>query len=83
MARTKQTAKHYGKPTITWTRFHLPLDQEWPTWTVTHADVHVGPLAGVKGAYGISLARMVETPEQAAYQIGENVIGTGNRLHVL
>lgn len=71
MARTKQTAKRYGKGTITWTRFHLPLEQEWPTWSVTHADVHVGPLAGVEGVWKASLGRMVENPEQAAYIIGE------------
>ena len=28
MARTKKTAKKYGKPLITWTRFHLPREQE-------------------------------------------------------
>ncbi|KAI1370243.1 hypothetical protein F4677DRAFT_438900 [Hypoxylon crocopeplum] len=67
MARTKQTARRYGKGIITWTRFHLPLDQEWPTWSATYEDVHVGPLAGVAGK--VLLGRMVENPEQAAYII--------------
>lgn len=72
MARIKQTARKYGKGIITWTRFHLPLDQEWPTWSATYEDVHVGPLAGVAGVAGkVLLGRMVETPEQAAYIIGE------------
>ncbi|KAI1772792.1 hypothetical protein F4818DRAFT_425625 [Hypoxylon cercidicola] len=70
MARTKQTARIHGKPITTWTRFHLPLDQEWPTWSVTHENVHVGPLAGVEGrAGGVLLGRMVENPEQAVYII--------------
>ena len=70
MARTKQTAKRWGKGTITWTRFHLPLEQEWPTWPVTRLDVHVGPLADVEGVRKVSLGRMVEDLEQAAYIIG-------------
>ena len=53
MARTKKTAKKYGKPLITWTRFHLPREQEWPTWTVDHADVHIGPFAKVLGVQSI------------------------------
>ncbi|KAI1112061.1 hypothetical protein F5Y14DRAFT_423017 [Nemania sp. NC0429] len=69
MARIKQTAGHYEKDLITWTRFHLPQDQEWPTWSVDHADVHVGPLAGVHGFHKASLGRMVDNPEQAAYII--------------
>lgn len=70
MARTKMTAKRYRHVT-TWTRFHLPLEQEWPTWTVAHPDVHVGPLAEVEGSLKVSLGIMVEDPEQAAYIIGE------------
>ncbi|KAL2872834.1 uncharacterized protein BJX67DRAFT_340528 [Aspergillus lucknowensis] len=69
MARTKQTAKRYGKRLITWTRFHLPREQEWPTWSVDHPDIHVGPLAGAKGLWKASLGRMVDNPEQAAYII--------------
>lgn len=71
MARTKQTAKLYGEGIVTWTRFHLPPGQEWPTWSVTLADVHVGPLADVEGVWKASLGRMVETPAQAAYIIGK------------
>ncbi|KAK3292138.1 uncharacterized protein B0H64DRAFT_419499 [Chaetomium fimeti] len=52
---------------ITWTRFYLPREQEWPTWVVHHEDVHAGPLADVKGLLTISLGRMVDNPEQAAY----------------
>lgn len=70
MARTKMTAKRYRRVT-TWTRFHLPQEQEWPTWTVAHPDVHVGPLADVGGAWNVALGRMVEDPTQAAYIIGE------------
>ena len=70
MARTKTTAKRYDRVT-TWTRFHLPREQEWPTWSVAHPDVHVGPLADVAGSSGVLLGRMVEDPEQAAYIIGE------------
>ncbi|KAK8122174.1 hypothetical protein PG984_010844 [Apiospora sp. TS-2023a] len=69
MARTKVTAKSHSLGVVTWTRFHLPLEQEWPIWSVTHADVHVGPLAGVEGVLKASLGRMVERPAQAAYVI--------------
>ncbi|KAK4236855.1 hypothetical protein C8A03DRAFT_35238 [Achaetomium macrosporum] len=69
MARIKQTARRTQKRLITWTRFHLPREQEWPTWSVDHADVHVGPLADVKGKWKVLLARMVDNPEQAAYII--------------
>ncbi len=71
MARTKQTAKRFYKALITWTRFYLPREQEWPTWSVDHADVHVGPLADVQGCRKASLGRMVENPEQAAFIIGQ------------
>ncbi|KAI0400398.1 hypothetical protein F4802DRAFT_619866 [Xylaria palmicola] len=69
MARTKQTAKRIDKPLTSWTRFHLPRDQEWPTWSVHYDDVHVGPLEGVEGWRTASLGRMVDNPEQAAYII--------------
>lgn len=71
MARTKQTAKRVGKALITWTRFHLPREQEWSTWSVDHADVHIGPLAGVEGWRKASLGKMIENSERAAYVIGE------------
>lgn len=69
MARTKQTARRTYKPFITWTRFYLPQGQEWPTWAVDHDDVHVGPLTDVEGCRKLSLGRMVDNPEQAAYII--------------
>ncbi|KAL5335479.1 hypothetical protein BJX70DRAFT_401574 [Aspergillus crustosus] len=69
MARTKQTAKRHWKEIITWTRFHLPQEQEWPTWSVDHADIHIGPLADVSGRRKVSLGRMVEAPEKVAYII--------------
>ncbi|KAI1812915.1 hypothetical protein GGS20DRAFT_587017 [Poronia punctata] len=69
MARAKQSARQLGKGITTWTRFHLPRDQEWPTWSVDDEDVHVGPLASVEGLGRISLGRMVEDPEQAVYII--------------
>ncbi|KAK4243188.1 hypothetical protein C7999DRAFT_44940 [Corynascus novoguineensis] len=68
MARTKMTVKRYRHVT-TWTRFHLPLKQEWPTWTIGYSDMHVGPLEHVKGAVKLLLGRMVDDPEQAAYII--------------
>lgn len=70
MARTEMTAKRY-RHVITWTQFHLPLEQEWPTRAVAHPDVHVGPLADVEGKLKGSLVRMVKDPEQAVYIIGE------------
>ncbi|KAK4038075.1 hypothetical protein C8A01DRAFT_48252 [Parachaetomium inaequale] len=70
MARTKQRARRNTKALIlTWTRFYLPREQKWPTWSVDHAHVHIGPLAGVEGCRKTSLGRMVENPEQAAYII--------------
>ncbi|KAH6631491.1 hypothetical protein F5144DRAFT_620575 [Chaetomium tenue] len=69
MARTKQTARRTYKPFITWTRFYLPREQEWPAWAVDHDDVHAGPLTDVEGCGKLSLGRMVDNPEQAAYII--------------
>jgi len=73
MARAK-TRNRPPKGLVTWTRFHLPREQEWPTWSVGHADVHVGPLAGVEGWRTPLLARMVEDPEQAVYIIGKRLL---------
>ncbi|KAK1980458.1 hypothetical protein LZ30DRAFT_129041 [Colletotrichum cereale] len=72
MARTSNKAKRSEKPLTSWTRFHLPRDQEWPTWSVDHSDIHVGPLKGVEGWRTASLGRMVDDPEQAAYIILKN-----------
>ncbi|KAK3393389.1 hypothetical protein B0H63DRAFT_406578 [Podospora didyma] len=69
MARTKQKARRTHKPLTTWTRFQMPREQEWPVWSVDHADVHVGPLADVEGWRKVSLGRMVDNPERAAYII--------------
>lgn len=71
MARTSQKAKRSVNTLTSWTWFHLPRDQEWPTWSVDHGDVHVGPLKGVEGRLKASLGRMVDNPEQAAYVIRE------------
>lgn len=71
MARISQTAKRSVKPLTSWTRFHLPRNQEWPTWSVDHDDVHVGPLEGVEGWRTASLGIMIDNPEQAAYIIRE------------
>lgn len=57
-----------GQPT-SWTRFHLPLGQDWPIWPGNPADVQLGPLAGVEGCLKAWLGRIVETPEQAAFII--------------
>ncbi|EJP64330.1 hypothetical protein CRV24_004617 [Beauveria bassiana] len=56
------------KPLITWTRFYLPRDQEWPVWTVDHDDIHAGPLTRLP-CLRLGLARMVDKPDQAAYII--------------
>ncbi len=72
MARLpKTTRKRVDKPLTTWTRFYLPREQEWPTWSVDHTDIHVGPLSAVDGCGHASLGRMVDDPEQAAYILGE------------
>jgi len=72
MARTKQTARITTKEIITWTRFYLPEGQEWPTWSGDYANVHLGPLLEAQGLRGcVSLGRMVDHPEQAAYIIGK------------
>ncbi|KAI0518218.1 hypothetical protein F5B22DRAFT_644983 [Xylaria bambusicola] len=73
MARTKQTAKYIG-PSITWTQFHLPLEQEWPLWSLSHADGHASPLVGIKYFQKTLLGRMVVAPEQAAYIIDSNTL---------
>ncbi|KAI0383312.1 hypothetical protein F5Y04DRAFT_32606 [Hypomontagnella monticulosa] len=67
MARTKERPRPKDR-VITWTRFYLPLDQEWPTWP-TYEDMHVGPLTDVKDVGEVLLGRVVDNPEQAAYII--------------
>ncbi|KAK0728459.1 hypothetical protein B0T26DRAFT_800209 [Lasiosphaeria miniovina] len=50
-------------------RFHLPREQNWPTWSMTDNnshDPHLGPLAGVDGCQKVWLGRNVYDPEQAA-----------------
>ncbi|KAF6794994.1 hypothetical protein CMUS01_15970, partial [Colletotrichum musicola] len=69
MARVKRPAHKSVKGLISWTRFHLPREKEWPAWSVDHDDVHVGPLTGVEGWWTASLGRMVDNPEQAVYII--------------
>lgn len=59
------------KPLITWTRFYLPRNQEWPVWSVDHDDIHAGPLIDLEGCCRLGLARMVDNPDQAAYIIGK------------
>lgn len=77
-----QTASRSEKPLTSWTRFRLPRDQEWSTWSLPHDDVHVGPLKGVGGWLTASLGRMVDNPEQAAYIIREcNLVRSGNASH--
>jgi hypothetical protein len=72
MARTKQTARKTKKGIITWTRFHLPEEQEWPIWSQDYANVYVGPLSGVQGRWRfVFLGRMVDHPTQAAYILGK------------
>ncbi|KAK0735981.1 hypothetical protein B0T21DRAFT_348106 [Apiosordaria backusii] len=75
MARTKQIEKRSERGVITWTRFHLPVDQEWPTWAVDHENVHFGPLIDVEGMRKAWLGRMVDNPEQAAYIIEWSALG--------
>ncbi|KAK3900068.1 hypothetical protein C8A05DRAFT_46018 [Staphylotrichum tortipilum] len=67
MARTKQTARKSVRPLVTWTRFCLRREQEWPTWVVDHLNIYIGPLVEVDGVHHISLGRMVDNPEQAAF----------------
>ncbi|OBT66960.1 hypothetical protein VE03_04214 [Pseudogymnoascus sp. 23342-1-I1] len=66
MARTKQTARTTVDRRTTWTRFHLPREQKWPTWSAAHLDPHRGPLVGVEGIRNVWLGRKVEEPEKAA-----------------
>ncbi|KAK4150344.1 hypothetical protein C8A00DRAFT_18107 [Chaetomidium leptoderma] len=68
MARTKQSKNqhHFYHRRTSWTRFHLPCTQDWPSAWTGHSDVHFGPLAGVAGCRKVWLGRKVEDPEQAA-----------------
>lgn len=75
MAPTKHTIRpHPSKPVITWTRFYLPLGQEWPVWAVHGGNAHLGPLLGVDGIEGWRLGRMVDKLEQAVYIIGIQLV---------
>jgi hypothetical protein len=67
MARTKayKGPNSFDRRT-TWTRFHLPRGQEWPTWSVVYSDPHRGPLTDVEGIDEVWLGRTVEDSEQAA-----------------
>ncbi|KAK3321964.1 hypothetical protein B0H66DRAFT_553027 [Apodospora peruviana] len=77
MARYRQTARDKGKRLITWTRFRLPPNHEWPAWPCLTAAGHdavnpVGnPLEGVGGTscYAITLGRMVDFPQEAVCMI--------------
>ena len=56
---------------ITWTRFHLPREQDWPRWMTAGGSksddvTFLGPLAGVEGCEKVWLGRQVEDPEKAA-----------------
>ncbi|KFZ09742.1 hypothetical protein V501_05498 [Pseudogymnoascus sp. VKM F-4519 (FW-2642)] len=66
MARTKQSTPGTGERRTTWTRFHLPRGQDWPTWSPSHSGPHRGPLTGVPGISNVWLGRKVEDSEQAA-----------------
>ncbi|XWW97886.1 hypothetical protein V2A60_005882 [Cordyceps javanica] len=59
-----------SKALITWTRFYLPRNQEWPVWA-GHEDIYSGPLLDL-GIRSLRLRRMVDDPEQAAYIIEWN-----------
>ncbi|KAJ0358493.1 hypothetical protein COL154_009119 [Colletotrichum chrysophilum] len=70
MAKTKKLAKESVVRLTSWTRFHLPREQEWPTWSAGQAGGgHYGPLKGVKGCFMASLGRKVDDPEEAIYII--------------
>lgn len=53
-----------------WTRFHLPRGQDWPTW-LTGGSLDLGPLTGVTGCGKVWLGRQVDDCEQAAIIIRE------------
>lgn len=75
MARTRRNGMDRPKRPITWTRFRLPPNQEWPHWlcpgaTASHDDVEsklVDPLQDVPGVscYSMTLGKMVEFPQEA------------------
>lgn len=63
---------------FTWTSFHLPSTQSWPTWPSTaipgehqNPDPYLGVLCNVPGVENVRLARRVEDVEQAAYIVRE------------
>ena len=56
---------------VTWTRFHLSREQDWPRWTTAGGSesddaTFLGPLAGVEGCEKVWLGRQVDDPEKAA-----------------
>ncbi|KAI1125539.1 hypothetical protein F5Y10DRAFT_246763 [Nemania abortiva] len=67
MAIARKGMSHYRRERkrTTWTRFRLPLGQDWPKWP-GYSDTYHGPLADVAGCERIRLGRIVEDPEQAA-----------------
>ncbi|KAK2758516.1 hypothetical protein CKAH01_05564 [Colletotrichum kahawae] len=70
MAKTKKIAKESVVRLTSWTRFYLPREQEWPTWSADQAGGgYYGPLKGVKGCFMASLGRKVDDPEEAVYII--------------
>lgn len=72
MARTRANQRKCSPlPLMSWTRFHLPLEQEWPAWSVDHDDIHAGPLANVEGCQKLLLGRIVNNPKEAVYIIGK------------
>ncbi|KAM0264978.1 hypothetical protein ACHAQJ_000494 [Trichoderma viride] len=70
MARTRNSFEQRRQAEIrartSWTRFYLPRDQDWPTWSTNHSKSRLGPLTGAEGYKKVWLGRKVDDSEQAA-----------------
>jgi len=72
MACTKVLAPPFIKETITWTRFYLPKEQEWPAWPVNYNRIYLGPLAEVDGCrWPVFLGRIIDRLKEAAIIISK------------
>lgn len=72
MARTPGTVHRRSVRLTTFTRFYLPLDQQWPVWAGRQGyDVYTGPLSRLDVFMSVYVGRMIDSPQQAVFIIGE------------
>ncbi|KAI1424012.1 hypothetical protein F5Y12DRAFT_754291 [Xylaria sp. FL1777] len=52
---------------ISWTRFKLPQEQNWPEWPTSYPNRYRGPFTDVAGCQQLCLGRQVDYPDEAVF----------------